>query len=130
MKKLRLVVLVDDNEADNYYHSLIIDEVGITEKVKSFQYAEQALTYMQRKGIGEIDLILLDINMPRMDGFQFLEEHAKLSKQQQASVVIIMLTTSLNPADEALATSYPQVSGFRTKPLTEEMLRDIVCTYF
>jgi CheY-like chemotaxis protein len=68
--------------------------------------------------------------MPAMNGWEFLERYSSLEKQQKANVVIVMLTTSLNPDDQAKASSIPDVSGFETKPLTPEKLELILKKYF
>jgi CheY-like chemotaxis protein len=123
-------MLIDDNRADNFYHRLIIEEVGVAERIETFEYAEKALTYLQQASDTGVELIFLDINMPRMDGFQFLEDYKKLDDRRRAKVVVIMLTTSLNPLDETRAMAFPEVKGFRNKPLTEEMLAEIIEDHF
>lgn len=129
MSALKTIMLIDDNRGDNFYHRLIIEEAGIADRIETFEYAEKALAYLQQASARAVELIFLDINMPRMDGFQFLEDYKKLNNHQRAKV-IIMLTTSLNPLDETRARAFPEIKGFRNKPLTEEMLTEIVGNYF
>ncbi|MDO1452031.1 response regulator [Rhodocytophaga aerolata] len=73
--------------------------------------------------------MLLDINMPVMDGFEFLDAFANLEITQKESVVIVMLTTSLNPKDMDRLKEAP-IQGFLNKPLTEEMVGDLLATHF
>ena len=93
-------------------------------------YADGALDGLNMLRYIRPDVIFLDINMPAMNGWEFLERYAALDRQQKANVVIVMLTTSLNPDDRAKASSLPDVSGFETKPLTPEKLQSILEKYF
>jgi len=76
------------------------------------------------------DMIFLDINMPGMNGWEFLEEYSKLDKQRQSEVIIIMLTTSDSPSDKAKAAALDIVADYKTKPLTKEMVHEIKDKYF
>ena len=76
------------------------------------------------------DLIFLDINMPGMNGWEFLEEYNKLDKEIQSRVMVIMLTTSDNPDDSMRAKTWGFVSDYITKPLTKERLKDIIDAHF
>jgi CheY-like chemotaxis protein len=128
-KKLNCVMLIDDNEDDNFFHKIVLRETGITENVKVAESGFEALDFLKNEN--DIpELIFLDINMPKMNGWEFLEEYKKLNEEQKARVVIIMLTTSLNPADRKKAASISEVNGFETKPLSPEILSAIVQRYF
>src|SRR5690349_10546394 len=97
-KKLNCVMLIDDNEDDNFFHKIVLKETGIAEYIKVAESGFEALDFLKQENkIPE--LIFLDINMPKMNGWEFLEEYRKLNDEQKARVIIIMLTTSLNPAD-------------------------------
>ena len=74
------------------------------------------------------DLIFLDINMPAMDGWEFLEQYKKLAVEGR--VVIVMLTTSLFPEDKLRAQRMPEISGFENKPLTPEKTAAVLKKYF
>jgi len=71
------------------------------------------------------DLILLDINMPVMNGWDFLDLYAELEAGLPKSICIVMLSSTVDQADYDRANSYSQVSGFYSKPLTKENLPDI-----
>ncbi|MDE1462750.1 response regulator [Spartinivicinus poritis] len=132
-KILQKILLIDDNEADNFLHHLIIKKANITENVIAMTSAIDALDYLRSTNEGSHPqpcLIFLDINMPRMNGWEFLEEYEKLSPDQKAKVVIVMLTTSLNPDDKEKANTINEVTGFYTKPLTQSVLDRIIKQYF
>lgn len=130
MTPLNTIMLIDDNPADNYYHQLIIEEAEVARHIEVFEYAEQALAHLQQSNAADIDLIFLDINMPRMNGFAFMQAYTRQAKGKESCPVVILLTTSLNPSDEQLAQSFPQVIRYLNKPLTYEVLWDIVTMHF
>ena len=128
-KKLNCILLIDDDSEDNRFHQIIIEEMGITEKICFAQNGIEALDYFA-KGKLIPELIFLDVNMPKMNGWEFLDEYCKLNVSQKAKVVIVMLTTSLNPADKERARKIKEITGFETKPITPEMLTRILATHF
>ncbi|HKB44406.1 MAG TPA: hypothetical protein VKC90_08445, partial [Chitinophagaceae bacterium] len=75
-------------------------------------------------------LIFLDINMPAMNGWEFLDKYNELDQQHKGKVITVMLTTSLNPDDKLKANDNPIISRFETKPLTSEKLHAILRKYF
>lgn len=129
IKKLTSVMLIDDDDDDNFFHQMVLEEGNITDQVKVAKSGMDALDYLQ-PGNQIPELIFLDINMPKMNGWEFLNEYMKLGIAQKAKVVIIMLTTSLNHADEAKAGMIAEIKGFRHKPLDKKMLVDIAREFF
>lgn len=137
MKKINCILLVDDNPADNEFHKIIIKEADVCNYVKVATNGRKALDYIIKSGepgqseeFPKPDLIYLDINMPGMNGFEFLEEYHKLDEKLKSKILIIMLTTSLNPDDQKRTTDIKEVSNFQNKPLTVEMLQEVVAKYF
>jgi CheY-like chemotaxis protein len=129
MNKLKRVLLIDDCKATNYIHRLVIEKYGCAETVVEVNNGRQALDYLTTEVNGRYpkpELIFLDINMPVMNGWQFLEKYADVPEAQQAGVVVVMLTTSLNPDDASLAQSKESVKHFLSKPLTEGRLDDVL----
>lgn len=132
--KLNCILLVDDDEPTNFLNKMILEDVNCAETIEVADSGQSALEYLRNSnGDGSPsspELIFLDINMPAMNGWEFLECYSNLDSQHKANVVIVMLTTSLNPDDRAKAHSIPDVSGFETKPLTQEKLDAILKKYF
>lgn len=116
------VMLIDDERVDQMMYKRILDRSGMAQDIIPFTYAEDALAYLADTEKPPVDIIFLDINMPRMTGFEFLEAaDAKLGAAFQTSVVI-MLTTSLNRADRERAAKFPLVKAYLNKPLEHEYL--------
>ncbi|MFK7876813.1 MAG: response regulator [Paracoccaceae bacterium] len=125
--RIATMMLVDDNDFDQVMYKRIIGRSGLVDTLLQFLSAREALDYLQNGTHPLPDVVLLDINMPGMNGFDFLLE-ATDSLGARMCPVVIMLTTSLNPADEAQASSFDIVKGFYTKPLANDMLETILQT--
>ena len=136
-KKLGCVLLIDDDEPTNYYNSLIIEETGCTDHVQVEQSGLKALEYLTNSedcpetgsGSPYPDLIFLDINMPAMNGWEFLDKYRAIKKENDKTV-LVMLTTSLFSEDVLKAKEIPEISGFESKPLTHEVIDKIIKKFF
>jgi CheY-like chemotaxis protein len=129
--KLGSVLLVDDDEVTNFYNEHLILKCGISDHVVQAMNGKEALEYLKGKNeanpdFRRPDLILLDINMPIMNGFEFLDEYESLPTEEKAGHVIVMLTTSMLDVDKQRASRYASLSSFFTKPLTESQLLGLV----
>lgn len=137
-KKLSCVLLIDDDEPTNFLNKMILEEAGCAEVVQVVSSGKLALQYLSNSGefksgrqkFPNPDLIFLDINMPAMDGWEFLEHYKSLPEDQKGNIVMVMLTTSLNPEDESKAHIDNGIAGFKSKPLTRKMLDEILEKYF
>ncbi|HOZ87657.1 MAG TPA: response regulator, partial [Bacteroidia bacterium] len=113
--KLKCIMLIDDDEDDNFFHKREIADNHLADMVIVQDSAIKALEYLKAKTDPCSDLIFLDINMPRMNGWEFLTEYNKLDKEMQSKAIIIMLSTSENPSDIARAKSWDFVADYITK---------------
>lgn len=129
MEKIDCILLIDDDEATNFLHQIIIEEADICNQLVVKSSALEALEYLKQEGASVPNLIFLDINMPKMNGWQFLEAYADLNNTQKAKMVVVMLSTSINPKDHTKADEIPEVKQFINKPLSEEVLLKIKNNY-
>lgn len=126
-------MLVDDDSNDNFFHKREIKKTNSSAIVIEKNTGLEALDYLKSKNENKgilPDLIFLDINMPGMNGWDFLGEFERLDKELQSRIIIIMLTTSDNDDDIARAKAWSFVSDYITKPLTEKIMNGIIEKYF
>jgi len=132
-KKLNAVMLIDDNEIDNLINQKMIESIDLAENIFIHSGAKSALEYL--KNIEKIktgaesflpELIFLDIDMPLMDGFQFIDEFEKLAEVTKNYCKVILLTSSLDPKDIAKSKKNSYILKYLNKPLTQENLRKFI----
>lgn len=129
MHKLSCILLVDDDQTTNYLNQLLLKRLNVADTLLVALNGQEALklldTYCQEAEAAARVLILLDVKMPVMDGFEFLEAYAQLPAARRQAIVIVMLTTSLHPLDISRLERLP-MAGFLNKPLTKEKLDTIL----
>ena len=129
-RKLNCILLIDDDPDDNMFHQIVLEEMGIVNKIDIVVNGLEAIAYLKKENQTPPDLIFLDINMPKMNGWEFLEQYKHLDVKQRARVIIVILTTSANPEDIKKARHIQEVTGFETKPLSKEMLTELLNEHF
>ena len=103
---LDCILFVDDDMATNYLNKRLIKKLGVVQKAVFCRNGREALDYLEASEAADYvrpNLIFLDINMPVMDGFEFLQAYEGLDEDKRASEVVVMLTTSLMDNDQQRA---------------------------
>lgn len=130
MKKLKEILLVDDSRGTNVLNERLLSSMGVSQKITAVLNGQEALDYLTKPNQnGEFpnpELVFLDINMPVMDGYQFLEKYEMLDTRYRAFKVIIMLTTSISHEDQDKVKKYPAVKEYLFKPLTKQHVNSIL----
>tara|TARA_R110002124_G_scaffold236381_1_gene401640 strand:- start:314 stop:736 length:423 start_codon:yes stop_codon:yes gene_type:complete len=116
------LMIIDDNSIDQMVYKRIVSRSEQPWSLVQFTDAETALEHLSDPSEPDPDLILLDINMPRMDGFEFLDA-ATTQLGAALCPIVVMLTTSLDRRDEQRARSFSVVRDFLNKPLTQDQLK-------
>jgi CheY-like chemotaxis protein len=126
MSNYKTCLLIDDNYIDNFVTRKILEGGNFAENVVVSQSAADAINLL-RSGAVKPDVIFLDIRMPVMGGFEFLQEYDKLDIDNKQAVKIFMLSSSLDPTDLRKSTNNKYITQFIHKPITQKTLDDI-CT--
>ncbi|MGI4741610.1 MAG: response regulator [Janthinobacterium lividum] len=134
MPKLSCTLLVDDDPTTNYLNRKLLESLAVTERVLVALNGQEALHVLAAECPADDSatcpvLILLDINMPGMNGFEFLETFQQLPLARRQTIVIIMLTSSLHARDLQRLNTLP-VAGFLSKPLNPAKVHELLRTHF
>lgn len=128
-KGLDCILLIDDEESNNYLHQMIIKQAKIDAHVQvtfdgleALEFLTCSGRYEEAKEFPQPGIIFLDINMPKMNGWEFLEEYKKLPEEQKGKIVMAMLTSSLNQDDIDKSEENSNLKGFISKPLNSKKL--------
>ncbi len=129
-KKLKTVLLLDDNGATNVIHAKFISKANCVEQILKFQCAIKALKHLKSEAPKSPDLIFVDINMPVMNGWKFLEEFEKMNSPEKKESIVVLLSTSLSSNDREKASKTKSIDEVRLKPLTVKAVQEIVANFF
>lgn len=130
MKKFGTVLLVDDDELTNQLNERMIRKLGMADDVQTALNGKMALEFLDAHLVeGVPNLVLLDIDMPVMNGFEFMEVYRKEFQEKAGWLVVMMLTTSINQTDLERAKSFDAVSEFIGKPLNQQKIELIKAKY-
>ena len=134
MSKLNCIMLVEDDDSVNFYNEFLLQDLEVVENIVIRENGEEALRYLescvQDSSMPVPELIFLDINMPVMNGFEFLEKYDNHPLKETIKALVVMLTTSLHPNDLERANAFACVSEYVYKPLMEERIEEILSKYF
>ena len=129
---LQKIICIDDDPIALLLSKLVISKSNFASKIITLANGQEGINYLEKeetvnasKASGHPLLILLDLNMPVMDGWEFLEQFSQKLKQQYAGAKIILLSSSIDPNDIRKSKQFEMVLDFFPKPLTREMM-DII----
>lgn len=124
------ILLIDDDEATNVLHKREIKKSGVEAEILIAENGEEGIELVKEFFINNKALpnvIFLDINMPRMNGWEFIEVYEDFTKDSGLKTnIVVMLTTSLNPDDAKKAEQYNSICRFLTKPLSREVVPEVI----
>ncbi|WP_108869718.1 response regulator [Aquimarina aquimarini] len=139
MKKINCILLVDDSPSTNFFNKKMIQIADIANEVHEAYNGIEALDYLHKRGKFEENklqdkfpkpnIIFLDINMPLMDGFEFLEHYSGIPKEKRAEMIIVFLTTSNWSKDKTKAFDTSMIYDYIEKPLEKTKLITIAEYY-
>lgn len=129
MRPINLVALVDDDEIVNFIGKKVIENTNLVNRIKVFLNGEEAINFLKanfKKPDLLPEIIFLDLNMPIMDGFEFLEEYIKLEPRLGRKINIYIVSSSVSPTDMARINGISEVSDYIIKPITKVKFEEIV----
>jgi CheY-like chemotaxis protein len=129
MRPVNLVALIDDDEIVQFIGKKAIESTHLVNKIKTFSNGEEAITFLRSnsKDPDKLpEIILLDLNMPVMDGFEFLEKYILLEPKLDRKITIYIVSSSMTPSDIERINQISEVSDYIIKPITKEKFEKIV----
>ena len=126
------IVLVDDNETTSFLNNRLLSRLAVARQVSTFSRADEAFDFVWHDGQPTepaADLVFVDLKMPGVTGFDFIERYSHLSAAVQERTVVAVLTTSMHSADTARVAQYPNIE-YLPKPLTEEKMKGLLAKRF
>ncbi|GGX16113.1 response regulator [Aquimarina muelleri] len=127
------VLLIDDDKATNFFNKRVVTKHEGFKEVYTVQSGMAALEYLISVGDNKAtkpDLIFLDINMPAMNGWEFLTEFSKLDHNLTKDIKVVLLSTSSNPDDVNASSKNHSVDDFINKPLSLNLLDSVLENHF
>lgn len=129
MRPINLVALIDDDEIACFIGKKIIEKTNLVNQIKFFSSGDEAINFLKfNANHSDLlpEIILLDLNMPIMDGFEFLEAFIKLKPRLGKKINIYIVSSSDSPIDLKRINAISEVSDYIIKPLTKEKFERIV----
>jgi CheY-like chemotaxis protein len=130
MSKLKCILLIDDDDVTNFLHKSLLEELKLAEKIIVKNNGLEGLKYIESvSNNGTPDIILVDLKMPVMDGFEFMQEYQKLNLPNDKRSRLVALTTSSNPNDVKQINDIG-IDGFLNKPLNKPKIELILNEFY
>lgn len=129
MKQIDTLMMVDDDQVYLYLAKKAILDAGVTRNIMLMYNGRDALDYLEKNRQSETELpelIFLDLTMPVMDGWEFLEEYTQLQPRIGKPIIIYVVSSSISPDDIERARNISTVTDYLIKPVTREMYLEIV----
>ena len=127
-KDVELIWMIDDDKIHHFWFQKSLQIQGFSKQVMSFFKAEEAIEFFDQH-LNDFsvlpDIIFLDLNMPLVNGWQFLQRYATIKEKLQKPIKIYVLSSTINKEEINRATSIPEVSGFFSKPLKPDDINQI-----
>lgn len=134
MNKFNNILLVDDDPSTSRFHQIVIDRLEITQKISFAKNGRDALDYLLSTGdyksnsdeFVQPEIIIIDLNMPVMNGFRFIELYTETENFKQNNPKIIVLSTSLIPEEKEKIEENKNIYRFLNKPLTKDSISNLL----
>lgn len=134
LDKLNSILLVDDDEASNFLHSIFINKLDLDVNINAALNGQEALDFILGKGQNELELpcmVMLDLRMPVMDGWQFMKAYEELvPKKIKEQITIVLVTISDNQEDKDRAITNEHIADFSQKPLSDETFKKLIHKHY
>ncbi|SIQ61524.1 Response regulator receiver domain-containing protein [Maribacter ulvicola] len=134
LDRLNTILLVDDDDASNFLHSIFINKLDMDVNINSALNGQEAIDFILGKGQEQLELpcmVMLDLRMPVMDGWQFMDAYDDLvPKKLKDQITIVLVTISDNKEDKKRATDNKYIADFAQKPLSDETFKALIQKHY
>ena len=132
MKKIKNLLLIDDDYPTNFLHEIILKDSGLVENISSCTSVDDGIAFIKKsyEEGNSPELIFIDINIPAKNGFVFVEEFDNLDEAIKSKSIVLMFSTSQNPKDVKKSESYKTIKDMLIKPLDENIMKTLIEKFF
>ncbi len=134
LESLNSILLIDDDEASNFLHSIFINRLDMDLNINSALNGQEGLDFILGKGQEALELpcmVMLDLRMPVMDGWQFMKAYEEqVPKELKEQITIVLVTISDSQADKDRASSNAYVADFSQKPLSDATFKKLIKKHY
>lgn len=134
LERLNTILLVDDDDASNFLHSIFINKLDMDVNINSALNGQEGIDFILGKGQEQLELpcmVMLDLRMPVMDGWQFMNAYEELvPKKLKDQITIVLVTISDNKEDKERAIANEYIADFAQKPLSDETFKALIQKHY